>query len=255
MNNQYKYIAINQIINHSDTLRSFVLDYSFNATPGQFIMIWVPGMDEKPFSLSAPNRITVKKVGPFTEHLFSITGGHLHIRGPFGQGFPLEKGGVAVGGGCGIAPLVSLISGKESFVDSFVMAGKSECDMIFHKELCDTLGESNVKCVTEDGTKGCQGMATDIDLPLTNHNYYLCGPEIMMHFVVKKLLTMGINPSKIYLSLERYMKCAIGLCGNCSISGYRVCADGPVFPYTTISSLPHFNKSERTRTGELIYYD
>lgn len=92
---------------------------------------------------------------------------------------------------------------------------------------------------------------TDVNIPKTKNNYYICGPEIMMKAVAEKLITLGINSEQIYLSLERYMKCGIGICGSCSYSGYRICADGPIFRYDKIKNLSHFNKAGRTRTGEL----
>ena len=93
-----------------------------------------------------------------------------------------------------------------------------------------------------------QGLLTDLEIPNNGGNFYICGPELMMNAVAEKLIHENVDPSKIYVSMERYMKCAVGICGNCEIEGYRVCADGPGFNYKDIGELP---KHGRTRTGEL----
>ena len=114
--------------------------------------------------------------------------------------------------------------------------------------------EKRIVAVTNDGSYGTKGIVTDAKLPINDKNYYICGPEKMMKAVADKLISEGVKPDKIYLSMERYMKCAVGICGNCSFSGYRVCADGPVFRYDKIKDLPHFCQFKRTRTGELVKF-
>jgi len=260
----YFHSEIQKIIEHSENTRSFILDTSLNFNPGQFVMAWIPGFDEKPFSLSGKNMITVKKIGPFTEELFKKSKGYLDIRGPYGNGFPNIGGNTAIGGGSGIASLISLLALDETDCDTsltgFVLAGKTKSDLIFLEEISKTFEEScitdysseNIIAVTEDGSYGIKGLLTDAEIPIAKNNYYICGPEIMMKNTAEKLVKEGIDSKKIYLSIERYMKCGIGLCGNCSFSGYRVCTDGPVFNYSKIKDLPHFNKQKRIRTGELI---
>lgn len=259
MRNQYHHVKIEEIIGHSEDIRSFVFDTSLDSNPGQFVMVWLPSVNEKPFSLSAKNRITVKKVGPFTEKLFEKKGGYLDIRGPYGNGFPNISLNTAIGGGMGIAPLTHLLSSKYPLTTGFVLAGKTKKDLVFLEEIIKDFEHShitkysseNIITVTEDGSYGVKGLATDVDIPESEHNYYICGPEIMMQKVAEKLVNGNVKAERIYLSMERYMKCAVGICGNCSFSGYRVCADGPVFRYDKIRDLPHLNKFWRTRTGEL----
>ncbi len=260
MRNQYHHAKIEEIIEHNENTRSFILDVNFKSVSGQFAMVWLPGIDEKPFSLSGPNMITVKKVGPFTEKLFEKTNGYLDVRGPYGNGFPHTAKNTAIGGGCGIAPLIHLLSDNFPSVTRFVLAGKTKSDLIFLEKIIETFKKSpsinysseNVIAVTEDGSYGIKGLVTDVDIQESDYNYFMCGPEIMMKNVAEKLVKKDVNPERIYISMERYMKCAVGVCGNCSFSGYRVCADGPVFRYDKIKDLPHFNKYERTRTGELV---
>ena len=261
MRNQYYHAHIEEIIEHSEDIRSFVLDIDFEFKPGQFAMVWLPGVDEKPFSLSGRSRITVKKVGPFTERLFEKKKDYLDIRGPYGNGFPIDiASNTAIGGGMGIAPLIPLLGfgfpGPN--ITNFVLAGKNKKDLIFLEDIIKTFEEfsalnpENIIGVTEDGSYGKKGLVTDVDIPKSERNYYICGPEIMMKKVAEKLVNKGVRSDNIYLSLERYMKCVVGICGNCSFSGYSVCTDGPVFRYDKIRDLPHFNKFNRTRTGELV---
>lgn len=249
MRNQYVHSKIERIIEHSEDMRSFVLDNIFPSEPGQFAMVWVPGLDEKPISLSGPDMISVRKLGPFTEELFrKKKGDYLDIRGPYGNHFPGGNGNVAIGGGCGIAPLAYLIDSNKA--SSVVLAGKTKSDLIFLEEISNKV--ENLVTVTEDGSHGQKGLVTDVKIPGASHHYIVCGPEIMMEKVGKKLIKEKVDPEHIYLSLERYMKCAVGICGNCSFSGYRVCADGPVFRYDQVKDLPDFVKKGRTRTGELV---
>jgi dihydroorotate dehydrogenase electron transfer subunit len=253
MINQYHHTKIESIIEHSDNVRSFIFDEHLKSKPGQFAMVWLPGVDEKPISLSAPNRITVKKIGPFTEKLFEkAAGSYLDIRGPYGNGFPDVVLNTAIGGGVGIAPLAHFLGQNYPSVNRFVIAGKTESDLIFLDDLIQKYGTDNVTAATEDGSYGEKGLITDIDIPKSDHNYFICGPEIMMKKVAEKLVGDGAAPSRIYLSLERYMKCGGGVCRSCSVSGLSVCSDGPVFRYDKIKDLPHFKEGyHRTRTGEL----
>ncbi len=249
MNNQYNLVKIVDIIKHNDNFKSFVLDYNFDSVMGQFVMVWIPKINEKPISLSSNNRITVQKLGEFSTEMFNKkVGDCIHIRGPFGNGFPNAKKVILIGGGCGIAPLLHDFNFKTPF--TFVVAAKNKSYLPFIEML-----ESKCKVLvaTDDGSYGIKGFPTDLDIPIDLETQYnICGPEVMMNAVAKKLIEKGVLKKQIYVSLERYMKCAIGVCGNCSCSGYRVCSDGPIFCYDKIDDIKHFNKSHRTRTGELI---
>jgi dihydroorotate dehydrogenase electron transfer subunit len=241
--NQYRLVTIKEIITYHDDLKCFVFDHSFDSKAGQFVMVWIPGMDEKPISLSSPDRITIKRIGPFTKEIFKLKAGDkLQLRGPFGNGFPESLGEkvIAIGGGCGIAPLFHIEN-----VDTYVFAGKT-------KEDIPQVDGAKLVAATEDGTLGTKGFVTEAPIPIGDFQYYICGPEIMMKAVAEKLIKEKVDAKNIFISMERYMKCAIGVCGNCSFSGYRVCADGPVFRYDIIKDLPHFNELHRTRTGELV---
>ena len=130
MRNQYKHIQLEEIIEHSENMRSFILDFAFQSNPGQFAMVWLPGYDEKPISLSAKNMITVRKIGPFTQKLFEKKqADYIDMRGPYGNGFPQIDYSTIIGGGCGIAPLHSFIDAHISGL-SFVLGAKNINELI-----------------------------------------------------------------------------------------------------------------------------
>lgn len=226
----------------SESISSLFFDCEFEAEAGQFLMVWLPGVGEKPFSLSYANAITVKKVGPFSRALAAVkAGSKLALRGPLGTGFPPMTGRVLlIGGGCGIAPLRLLAHQLE---DSLILlGGKTADDILFLKEF-EAQGE--VKITTEDGSMGEKGLITEL-LPERAEYAAICGPEPMMAASLKLL---DQEKRKIFVALERYMKCAIGLCGACACSGYRVCVDGPVFSAATLADMPDFGARRRAKSG------
>jgi len=210
--------------------RTFVLEKKVPAVPGQFCMLWIPGVDEKPFSFSDVKgniAVTVKKVGAFTEELFKLKkGDYVGFRGPYGNGFKPAKGRAClVGGGCGIAPLLPL---KELVKGDVIIAAKSRGELMFTKAFRDK--GFSVHLVTDDGTAGFRGFAHEKFLELSGKQkysmVYSCGPEIMMRNILNVCVERKIP---CQLSLERYMKCGIGVCGSCMLAEYRVCKEGPVF--------------------------
>lgn len=211
------------------------------AEPGQFVMVWIPGIDEIPISISSvypdgPSSITVAAVGEATKALTEMKPNDLiGVRGPFGRSFRVigEKA-LVVGGGTGMAPLMLLISRLiERNVETIIINGAETRDKIIFTERLENLAESDmvsVYFVTEDGSFGLKGLATDIAEEVLRSKkaniIYACGPEGM----IRKLYNLAKAYSvDIQVSLERYMRCAIGICGSCVIGRYRVCRDGPVF--------------------------
>jgi dihydroorotate dehydrogenase electron transfer subunit len=272
--NEHERFRIERIIEHNKRLRTFFFDMPLPAMPGQFYMAWIPGIDEKPFSASGPQSITVRQIGDFTAELFrKQEGDDLYLRGPYGNGFPIRDNAVAIGGGCGLAPLAHLLAVYalqrylEPALSGFVMAARDASELFcledaqryFRRYAKDP--EENLIKVTEDGSLGFKGIATVAPIP-EGDAYYICGPERMMAAIAEGLVGRGVHPSSVFLSIERYMKCAIGECGVCDFDGYRVCSDGPVFSYATILDarerlphLDHFTKLGRMKTGELVPLD
>ena len=254
MDDKYKCTKIKEIITHNEFNKTFVLDHSFDeAYPGQFAMVWLPGIDEKPISFSAQNEITIKKIGPFTKKAFELKeGDKIWLRGPYGKGYKaLDKPYYVFGGGCGIAPLKFFIKKNKATIKTVYLGCRSKTDILFLDDFIKLAEKNNIELTifTEDGSFGEKGMITDTDEEFSDkYNYAICGPEMMIKAVAEKINI----PKQTYVSIERYMKCAVGLCGECSFSGYRVCVDGPVFSYDIVKKLPHFGSKRRTKTGELI---
>jgi len=212
--------------------------WTAKARPGQYIMAWIPGLDEVPMSLSAINEgglssITVRAVGEATEALSSLKPGEgLGVRGPFGNGYTLEgRRPLLVAGGSGAASLTPLVMELVSRGDdpTFVLGARSSDQLMFLKKLENLLGDSLV-ISTDDGSMGYSGYASGYAAKLMEgkgyDHVYTCGPELMMARVFLDAESMELP---VQASLERFMKCAVGLCGSCAVGPYRVCADGPVF--------------------------
>jgi dihydroorotate dehydrogenase electron transfer subunit len=221
-------VTIRDIVKETPKIRTFHLSESFRFTPGQFVMVWVPGVDEIPMALSGKNSISVQEVGDATSAMFALKEGDLlGIRGPFGQGFSVQGMVLAIAGGIGSAPLLPLA--MEGHVGVFLLGAGTEKDLPFRKAL---RGKTALKIATDDGSEGRRGPVTvlldRVDLQAFDH-ICVCGPEPMMRAVLKSLHDEGIA-DRGQFSLHRYMKCGVGLCGSCAIdpTGLRVCREGPV---------------------------
>lgn len=255
-----KTVKITKIIDENPTIKTLVLDDQVSAEPGQFIMVWLPRVNEKPFSIvnDDPLTITVQILGEFTQKLATLkVGDKLGWRGPYGDGYfkIIGKKILLVGGGCGSAPLFFLAKkarAQKTKVD-IVMGAQTGCKLFFEKEY-ESLGCHNLIC-TDDGTKGFKGFTTHkVEELLQKEKYdqvYACGPELMMDNL-KKILDKFKIPYQF--SLERYMKCGFGICDQCSINGLRVCKDGPVFNQNQIKLLKDFGKFKRESTGEKVAF-
>lgn len=232
--------------------------------PGQFNMIYVMGLGEAPFSVSDTRRSgrdvivahTIAGVGAVTKYLVAFTkiGARVGLRGPYGRGWPLEamRGSdvLIIGGGIGLAPLRPLIkyaeARKRPYSRLFILYGaKTPEDLLFKYELADYARIPNaiVKISVEKpnrGWGGHVGLVTDlidqVGFDPANAVAYICGPEAMMKAAVRKLLDKGVRGDRIFLSLERRMRCGMGVCGTCQFGHYFVCKDGPVFSYDELES-------------------
>ncbi len=232
------------------------------AQPGQFIMVWIPGVDEIPMGLSYIGRkylsFTVHIVGEATKALCQKHIGELiGIRGPYGRGFTITSGKVlVVGGGTGMAPLIPLIEkliANKSKI-TVINGAKTMNELLFLDKLRKLHERGKIKLIisTDDGSMGLKGYASDIvkELLLKEefNEIYICGPEIM----IVKILRIA-NKARIHVQalLERYIKCAIGICGSCIIDplGVRVCKDGPVFPSEVLNQLHELGRYRRNAAG------
>jgi dihydroorotate dehydrogenase electron transfer subunit len=239
--NTLRTTTIIQVTTESPSVKTytFIDKQCAKAKPGQFLMLWIPGIDEIPLSILDATEdglisVSVKAVGDATRHLHSMEPGQtIGIRGPFGNCFTPNHGRVLlVGGGTGTAPLLFLaktLSGKVQQL-SFVVGAKSKNELLFVEQLNKVCKEQSLITTTDDGTYGLQCLVTEPLADLLDQEkfdmIYTCGPEIM----VKKIFELTKHHKlPMEASLERLMRCGIGLCGSCVIGKYRVCRDGPVF--------------------------
>jgi dihydroorotate dehydrogenase electron transfer subunit len=239
------------IRHENPTTRTFVLDGGLDAVPGQFVMAWLPGVDEKPFSLACadPVTLTVAAVGPFSRALHGLAAGdRIWLRGPLGKGYTLpgvrpEAAGTSLGsghvlllgGGYGVAPLRFLAEQllTAGHAVSMIIGARSAADLL----LVDAFQTMEVRLwlATEDGSAGLRGLATDaIDPALAAATVpttmvYACGPTGMLRAIAA---ICEVRALPVQLAWEAHMRCGIGLCGSCEVGdGWLSCLDGPVFAF------------------------
>lgn len=236
MDNIYQTATIVKIEKETDKLSNFTLDKGIEAKPGQYLMVWLPRINEKPFGIALDNPLTlsIARVGPFTEIIHKLRkGDKLTFRGPYGTYFePKGKKLLLIGGGYGVVPLYFLatsIPKKARKNISIIIGAKTKRELPFVAKF-KNLG-CKVSLSTDDGSAGVEGFSTDLAQKLLSKNkyssVYTCGPQIMM----EKIASI-CKKQKIFcqVSLEKLFKCGgMGLCGECSFKGKLVCKDGPVF--------------------------
>jgi NAD(P)H-flavin reductase len=223
--------------------------------PGQFSMLYVFGVGELPISISGdpeePGRLvyTVRSVGKATNALVTRTAGEtLGVRGPFGTSWPITKARgkdiVVIAGGIGLAPLrpaiYHILRHRGDYKRLIVLYGaRTPRDMLYRKQLAawTYLPDTQILTTVDYGGlswRGNVGVVTTlfryVRLQPNKTVALVCGPEIMMRYVVRELESRGVGPADTYLSMERNMKCAVGFCGHCQLGPYFACKDGPVFP-------------------------
>lgn len=235
--------------------------------PGQFNMLYVFGVGEVPISISgdpaetARLEHTTRRVGVVTKAMGLLKPGEvMGVRGPYGTHWPVtEEDGrdfVVIAGGIGLAPLrpvlYHLMAQREKYRKIVLLYGaRSPEEILYKRELERWRGKFDLEVqVTVDrgssGWRGNVGVVTPLvaRAPFTPSNTValVCGPEVMMRFAVLELQKRGVPSEKIYLSMERNMKCGLGYCGHCQYGPKFVCKDGPVFRLDQIA--PIFGKGE-----------
>jgi dihydroorotate dehydrogenase electron transfer subunit len=265
--NRPRVVPILEVVDEASSIKSlsFIDKLTANALPGQFGMVWAPGVDEVPMSLLPRDKdnivtITVKERGSGTSALLRKRCGELvGVRGPYGRGFTIAgvKKVLMIGGGTGAIPLLALLRRLASadVECSFVLGAHTSRELLFKSEigrLSDGTG-GMFSITTDDGSIGTKGLATDESARVLRarsfDRVYTCGPEEMMKRVVD-LATEAQIPAEA--GLERIFKCGSGICGSCCIGPYLACKDGPVFSSDTLRGLPEFGKSTRDASGRRI---
>jgi NAD(P)H-flavin reductase len=229
--------------------------------PGQFTMVYVFGVGEVPLSISGdpakPDVLvhTVRAVGTVTEAVCAARKGDvLGIRGPFGAGWPVEpalgRDVVIMAGGLGLAPLRPLVHAigkrRAAFGRIVLLVGaRTPSSLLFSRELAQWRErfDLDVRATVDAGDptwNGDVGVITQL-LPRARFEAatttaFVCGPEVMMRFAATDLVHRGVPPELVFLSMERNMKCAVGVCGHCQFGPTFVCRDGPVYAYSRIAA-------------------
>jgi len=239
-------------------IKTITFQYPGEVSPGQFFMIWIPGVDEIPMSVSQITKnvkaITFRNIGDATHALYQLKkGDKIGIRGPYGNGFTLTgKRLLFVGGGTGIGMLAPLVEqARDKKLRSTVILGVRTKDQLFFEDRLRRTG-ATVLVSTDDGSMGYKGFASDLAEEIIQKEridaVYTCGPEQMMSSLFSLCTAISFQAS-----LERYMKCAIGICGQCCVGkGLRVCLDGPIFDGATLKKIQDFGVYHRDAAGRKI---
>ena len=236
----------------------------FDHMPGQCAMLTIPGVGEAMFSItSSPTNtqykeFSIKRCGMLTEALHAMEPGQeIGIRGPYGKPFPVDtefkgKNLLFIAGGIGIAPLRSVINyvranrGDYGHVD-VLYGSRSADDLVDYQEMQQEWMQEkdfNVYLTIDREQQGWEGHVGFVPAYLKELAFkpdctaIICGPPIMIKFVLAALVEMGFSKTQIYTTLELKMKCGVGKCGRCNIGSKYVCKDGPVFRCDEIDDLP-----------------
>ena len=251
----------------TEMVQTFTFDVSFGAKPGQFVMVWIPGVDEIPMSIASDDgkcqKITFFAVGDATRVLAMMkTGDLVGLRGPFGTHYswkPKQRLAL-VAGGYGAAPMyfAALEAIKDGCTLEVFVGARSREHLLYLKEFTG-LSKTTLHVATDDGSKGFKGFnVRNLETILKEkkhsktkpfvHQIFACGPERMLLSVSNLSADWNI-PSQ--LSLERYMKCGYGLCGNCVVDplGIRLCIDGPVVSNDVCKKITEFGQYHRDAVG------
>ena len=266
-NNHPTIVTIEKVIDETSTVRTLIFsdEIMSKVLPGQFAMVWIPGVNELPMSVmiskeSGKAAFTVRKHGLASTGLFNVkVGEQIGIRGPYGNSFDIREGKLLlVGGGTGLVPMMRLLTFVKPTDSITVLIGAKSKDEIFFEDLANSLLENNshkVLVSTDDGSYGEKGYVTDLVEKLVNETrfdaVYVCGPEIMMYKTVDSAHSRGIF---VQASLERMMKCGVGICGSCCVGEDLVCKDGTVFDGSHLSQNKEFGHFHRNKAGILENY-
>ena len=267
-------------------VRTLFFEDDIPISAGQFFMVWVPGGGEIPISasiISPGNRrgVTVADVGYTTHALNTLKDGDtLHIEGPYGSGFRLTDDWLWVGGGVGASPIVAALSGlvEKELRNTVVLGASTSHALVLKGTARELIGgndrtggadasngaavrseKGSLHICTDDGSEGFSGLASQLAHTLIlerkaqglkmYRGMAACGPEPMMLTLLELARLHGLP---CQFSLERFMRCGVGICDSCSIDGLQVCRDGPVFTGEVVSELGEFGRFTRDPSGRKV---
>jgi len=306
-------MAISKIVDENPFVKTFYFEHTLKSKPGQFVMLWIPGLDQKPFSIAYDDGntfgLTIFKRGPATEKLFGMKiGDRIGISGPYGTTFTVNPKlhYIMVAGGYGAAPLGNLaealanchpramptgrqesgdlprkiadsrLHGNDNTRIDFLIGARNKDLLLFQKRL-EKIKNSTLHIATDDGSEGHKGYVTDLlpvilseaKSPLTNGKsdpsprsggtqddnsrvlVVTCGPELMQKKVLDICNKFDVDCE---VSIERYMKCGVGVCGQCAVDplGICLCQEGPVVKRELANRIKEFGKYHRDKSGAIV---
>lgn len=251
-------VPIRERVQETPSTATLRFDLPGAAEPGQFLMVWLPGDDELPMSLSYTGLrkgVTIKRMGATSGQMVALsTGDRIGVRGPYGHGFDLTPRRIlVVGGGSGTAVLAPAAEAAHARGSQVVLAlGATTAEELLFADRLRPIAEQ-IELATDDGTRGHHGYVTDLATRLLGERSFdavwTCGPEIMMQKVLAAAHDARVPA---FGSVERHMKCAVGLCDACALGALHPCIDGPVFPGPTLRGIPEFGRWHRDASGRRV---
>ena len=263
-------VVIENVIEETPSIKTMIFKdhLSYNAKPGQFLMVWIPRVEELPMSVMFSNKVgyaavTIRKHGTGSTALFyKKSNDVIGIRGPYGNSFTLSKkykNVLLIGGGTGLVPIIKfanfLTNSQVKF--TLIIGAKTKNEILFYELAKKLVSKTRNKVIvtTEDDTFGIKGRVTDaIKSVIDGEKFdciYTCGPEMMMKSIFITSLDHSIS---FQASLERYMKCGIGICASCCIGDKLVCTDGTIFNEKQLRVMPEFGNFFRDKSGRKYRY-
>src|SRR3989338_6133631 len=246
-------MEISEVVSEGKGQKSFFFEHSLNCKPGQFVMVWLPEVDEKPMAISYWKKnefaFTSQAVGKFTDTLDKLRkGDKLGVRGPYGNSFSIKSNACVVAGWVGLSSVSTLIDTLKNPIT--IYGARSKENLIY----LNRYKNYDIAITTDDGSYGKKGFTTDILREILAKNkkikiVYTCGPEIMMKKVFDLCQEYNVECEA---SLERMMKCGYGVCGACMCSDKIVCMDGPIFNSAQLKKMQDFGNFARLKTGRKV---
>lgn len=272
-----KLLKITKIEQENQSVKTFYFNHELNSKPGQFVMLWIPGIDQKPFSIAYDDDqtfgLTIFKRGPLTNKLFEMqVGDRVGIAGPYGTSFTVEpnKHYIMVAGGYGAAPLGFLASvilreaerseaeSKDPLHIDFLIGARNK-DLLLFEDRLSKIPNLKLHIATDDDSKGHHGYVTDLLEQIirvsprqsASVRVVTCGPELMQKKVLDICNEYDVDCE---VSIERYMKCGIGVCGQCAVDdlGICMCQQGPVVKRELANKIKEFGKYHRDKSGAIV---
>ena len=260
--------VIREIVRENELVKTFILsfedelyDHGFTYEPGQFVMVSLPHRGEAPISFSSsPEQqpgfaLTIRNSGSLTAAIHSLKAGDIiGLRGPYGRGFPMDrllgKNLLFVAGGIGMAPLRGVIeyclAHRSDYGRITILYGsKTPDELSFQQDFGRWQEDAQLELTVDRGNDSWQGRVCLVTALLPEQQAdeddmaLVCGPGIMIRFVIEGLEARGYTPNNIITTLERHMKCGIGICGHCHFEDKLICTDGPVFTRAELDNLTH----------------